>query len=211
MSDSLDRFNWIAPHYDVMSRLVFGRAIFSSQVWALKSIPPDSAVLVLGGGSGAILPVLNRISPACRIWYIEASSEMLARARATVEDAAKDNIVFIHGTENAIPDALRFDAIVTNFLLDLFPEGDVWAICRTLYEKLKREGIWLASDFVDGGRWWQRAMLWLMYRFFLVTCNIKASRLPEWQHQIRSVGMVEIDSENFYCRFIKSVVYKKER
>lgn len=209
MTDSLNRFNWIAPHYDVVSRLVFGEAILSSQVWALKSIPPGSAVLVLGGGSGAILPVLNGMSPACRIWYVEASSQMLARARATVDEAAKENIVFIHGTENAIPDK-RFDVIITNFLLDLFPDPGVRAMCDALYGKLKTDGLWLASDFVDRGKWWQQVMLWLMYRFFVVTCNIKASRLPDWERQILSTGMTETDSQTFYCGFIKSIIYRKQ-
>lgn len=209
MSDSLNHFNWIAPHYDAVSRLVFGRAIFNSQAWALNSIPGGSAVLVLGGGSGAILPLLNRMSPACRIWYVEASSEMLARARATVGDRAKDNITFIHGTEAAIPDR-QFDAIITNFLLDLYPDAEVQVICDILSPKLKTGGLWLASDFVDGGKWWHGVMLWLMYRFFILTCHIKASRLPGWERRILSAGMTEITSRMFYRGFIKSAVYSKQ-
>ena len=208
MSDSLNRFNWIAPHYDAVSRLVYGKAILNSQAWALERIPSGSAVLVLGGGSGAILPLLNRISPACRIWYVEASSVMLTRAAATVDQAATENIVFIHGTEMAIPQ-LKYDAIITNFLLDLYPDRDVRKICDILGNRLNAGGIWLASDFVDGGKRWHRIMLWLMYRFFVLTCQIKASRLPDWEKQIRSTGMKEVAFRTFYGGFIKSVIYLK--
>jgi SAM-dependent methyltransferase len=209
MSDSLNRFNWIAPHYDAVSRLVYGKAILNSQSWALERIPSDSAVLVLGGGSGAILPLLNRINPTCRIWYVEASSVMLARAAATVDETAKDKIVFIHGTETAIPH-LRYDVVITNFLLDLYPDTDVRKICDILGNRLKAGGIWLASDFIGGGKWWHRIMLWLMYRFFVLTCQIKASRLPDWEKQIRSTGLTEVAFRTFYGGFIKSAVYVKQ-
>jgi ubiquinone/menaquinone biosynthesis C-methylase UbiE len=209
MSESLNRFDWIAPHYDAVSRLVFGKAILNSQAWALKRIPPDSAVLVLGGGSGAILPLLNEVSPPCSIWYVEASSVMLARAGATVGKNSKGNIVFIHGTETAIPE-VKFDAIITNFLLDLYPDADIRKISDILGERLKNGGLWLVSDFIDGGKWWHRMMLWLMYRFFVLTCRIKASRLPNWEKQVRSTGMTEVAFRTFYSGFIKSGIYVKQ-
>jgi tRNA (cmo5U34)-methyltransferase len=210
MNDTLNRFNWIAPHYDAISRVVFGKALYDSQIWALKSIPPGAAILILGGGSGAILPALLRLNPSCKVWFVEASSNMVACASAALTGEEMKNITFIHGTEKSISPQLAFDAIITNFLLDLFPDHETAALCRHLVEKLKCPGLWLVSDFVDGRKWWQRFLLWTMYRFFVVTCKIGASKLPEWEEHLRSVGLAEKSCKYFYGDFIKTIVYQRQ-
>jgi ubiquinone/menaquinone biosynthesis C-methylase UbiE len=209
MTDRLDRFNWIAPHYDAISRLVFGKAIFHSQLWALKSLPPGSAILVLGGGSGEILPALVRMNPSCTVWFVEASSKMLSLAGAVLTAEKKKNITFIHGTEKAIPPHLAFDVVITNFLLDLFPDAEAGILCRELIQKIDPQGLWFVTDFSDDGKWWQRILLWTMYRFFVVTCKIRAVRLPAWEDHLRSVGLIERESKRFYGGFIKSIVYQR--
>jgi ubiquinone/menaquinone biosynthesis C-methylase UbiE len=209
MNDRLDHFNWIAPHYNAISRLVFGNTIYHSQLWALKSLPPGSAILVLGGGSGEILPALVRINPSCMVWFVEASSNMLSRASAVLAAEEKKNITFIHGTEKAIPSHLVFDVVITNFLLDLFPDAEAGTLCRELIQKIGRQGLWFVADFKDGGKWWQRLLLWTMYRFFVITCKIGAVRLPAWENHLQSVGLVEKQSKHFYGGFIKSIIYQR--
>lgn len=209
MNDGLNRFDWIAPHYDVISRVVFGKTTYDSQVWPLPSIRQGSVVLVLGGGSGRILPVLMRVNPSCTVWFVEASSKMLARAAAVMPPEERKNITFIHGTEKAIPPQLAFDAIITNFLLDVYPNDEAQTLCRGLMQKLKNQGLWIASDFTDGGKWWQRVMLWVMYRFFVITCKIGAVTLPAWEEQLRSVGLAEKQCKGFYGGFIKTIVFQR--
>ena len=210
MSRPLNRFNWLARHYDFLTRLVFGTAMFNSHVHFFKCIPQGSQILVVGGGSGAILPCLCRDHPTCGIWYVEASSEMLSKASERITRGPRDQIKFIHGTEESVPEGIAFDVIITHFVLDLFPNEKGFAFCRNLCEKLQPDGLWLISDFVDGRKWWQQVMLWVMYRFFVLTCKIEATVLPSWEYQLRMAGMRERAFKLFFLGFIKSAVYSKE-
>jgi len=209
MSVALNRFDWLARYYDFLTRLVFGRAIYDSQVHFLTSVPRGSAMLVVGGGSGEFLPLLAEINPTCRVCFVEASFAMLTLADRNVSGELRKNITFIHGTEESIPEGMEFDVIITNFFLDLFTDRKVHAVCRKLHGKLHRDGLWIISDFVNGGKWWQKMMLRMMYRFFVVTCKIEASALPSWEAQVRVAGMKEKACKLFFGGFIKTAIYDK--
>jgi ubiquinone/menaquinone biosynthesis C-methylase UbiE len=141
---------------------------------------------------------------------VEASSDMLSIASERISGETGDQLKFIHGNEESIPEGIVFDVIITHFLLDLFSNEKGLALCRNLYRNLQSGGLWLISDFVDGGKWWQRVMLWMMYRFFVLTCRIEATTLPPWEYQLRTAGMRERVFKLFFSGFIKSVVYRKE-
>ena len=211
MTGALNGFNRIAPWYDSLTRLVFGKAILNSQLEFLSSVPPDSTVLILGGGTGAILPLLLRRIPTGSILYIEASSEMLKLAERNVPAEFTTNIEFVHGTHDSLPDGMVFDVIITNFFLDLFPDGDVGTICQQLSSRVRQHGLWLISDFVKGDRWWHGMMLWIMYRFFRFTSGISGSRLSSWELHLRAVGLRATASKLFFHGFIKSGLYTKSQ
>jgi ubiquinone/menaquinone biosynthesis C-methylase UbiE len=209
MSKDLDRFNRIAPYYDFLKRVVFGRAIADSQAAFLGNVRQGSKLLIIGGGSGEMLPVLKKIvtaSSGFAIWYVEASSEMITLAAKRESPA---NINFIHGTEEALPEKVMFDVVITNFFLDLFPYDKGTEICGKIGRRIYPGGLWLVSDFVNEGKWWQRALLWIMYRFFAITCKIEATGLPAWESQLLAVGMKDEIHKSFYGGFIKSALYEK--
>ncbi|MGC1243091.1 MAG: class I SAM-dependent methyltransferase [Chryseosolibacter sp.] len=209
MNGALNGFNWLARHYDALTKLVFGQAIYDSQVEFLAEVPPGSVILIIGGGTGGILSVLGKMNPSASILYVEASSEMLRLAERNVSPEYRTRIEFVHGTESSIPEGMVFDVIITNFFLDLFTDSEVQRICQDLSTKLRPQGRWLASDFVRGGKWWHGFMLWTMYRFFRFTCSIKASRLPSWEGHLKT-GMAEKVSRSFCHGFIKSGLYVKD-
>jgi ubiquinone/menaquinone biosynthesis C-methylase UbiE len=203
----LDGFNRIAWAYESLKRLVFGQALLKSQLHFLHTIPPRATVLILGGGTGEIL--LPLIQGGLRqIYYVEASSEMLLRARERVQDVNQE-IRFIHGTQEALPAGLTFNAIITNFFLDLFTDAGAASICRQLESVLRDDGMWFVSDFVKGGPWWQRTLLWAMYRFFNLTADVEGKSLPDWEGHLRQAGLVEVASHSYYSGFVKTGIYKK--
>ncbi len=112
----------------------------------MKLITQQDRLLILGGGSGWILESINALSFDGEVWYIEASSEMIRLASKRQLDF---KVHFIHGTEENIPQEVVFDAVITNFYLDLFPderlplvlEKDYWSYqighgldCHGFYE-----------------------------------------------------------------------------
>lgn len=205
----LDGFNRVVRIYDYLKRFVFGSAIFQSEARFLKELPPSGSVLILGGGSGEILVPLMREYPAVRIWYVDASSAMLRRARKNVSAGDLTRIEFIHGTEQSIPSTVVFDAVVTHFFLDLFSEARLAGICERVSRQLRNGGIWLVSDFVKSGHIRHRLLLWLMYRFFGATSGIEAKGLPPWERFLAAQGMDRKACAKFYGGFIRSSVFKK--
>jgi hypothetical protein len=205
---ALNGFNRIAPYYDFLKRVVFGNAMPESQQYFFDRLPAGN-ILVLGGGSGEILVPLFSAQPRCRVWYVEASSQMLAMTARNTPAPFSSQVTLVHGTEDSIPEDVSFDAVITNFFLDLFAEGPLLAACQKVAARLEDRSLWIVTDFVDGGRWWQRLMLRVMYRFFRMTCRIDAVQLPAWQLQLGRLGFRQMASRAFYGGFICSAVYTK--
>ena len=155
-----------------------------------------------------LLPLVQ-MNPESRIWYVEASSRMLSIAAKGMTAKQILNVRFIHGTQDDVPPDIFFDGIITNFFLDLFDNSEVLAVANNLRNRMAKGGVWLASDFVKTGVWWQRFLLWTMYRFFREVCNIEANRLPSWEVQLEAAGFVRTDCQTFYREFISSCVFVK--
>jgi hypothetical protein len=197
-------FDRIAQHYDSLAGCVFGKSIKDCQTYYLSAIPNASNILILGGGSGWILKEIEETTNDCRIWYIETSERMIALAKSRTNSP---RVTFIHGNEASIPKGLAFDVIITNFFLDLFDDDQLHTIVQAILPSIRKDAIWLVSDFVNR-KVWHCVMLWIMYRFFMLTTDLKKSYLPGWEFALRSMGFIELQSRYFYGSFIKSVIYK---
>jgi len=198
-------FDSVAWIYDSLSKLVFGNELINAQKHFLHRIPGGSNVLIIGGGTGDLLPPILHSSPGCHVCYIDASLKMIDRAQAKVQ--GNKQVRFIHGTEQEIPTRKVFDVIITNFYFDLFSEESLHLVVDKVKKHLSRNGAWLATDFVNTGRIMHRAQLGLMYAFFRVISNIEASRLPEWEDQMK-VHFTETGSATFRNGFIKSAIFQ---
>jgi len=202
-------FDKIAFIYDALAKFVFGNSIRKAQYTYLEDIPQGGNVLILGGGTGWLLEKLMKVNPACKIWYVEASKNMLVKAKKVVANQASVNVRFIHGTEEDIAAQIdvAFDAVITNFYFDLFTPLTLNRVLKQIIKLMKRRAVLLVSDFVDTRVWWHRLLLFVMYRFFRAACNIESSRLPEWQDHLASAGFKELRARSYYTGFIVSSVY----
>jgi SAM-dependent methyltransferase len=208
-------FNLVTPFYDQLSSLVFGAALYQAQESHLALIPAGARVLLIGGGTGRILPALLQQSACREVVFLEASDKMLAKARELAAGLPDGNrIVFRLGTEEDIGPAEKFDVVLTFFFLDLFSPALLNPITKRLYRALAPGGWWLASDFVcppgSGLRQAGAALLFrTMYLFFRVTCGISATTLPDWQGQLGGYGLKPAKSCYFYQGLIKASAYQK--
>jgi ubiquinone/menaquinone biosynthesis C-methylase UbiE len=189
-------FNGIAPLYDALAFLVFGRRLEQAQAVFLQpnarlSIPKGASVLVVGGGTGGVLePLLLHCQPG-RVVYLEKSARMLARAsKRMTETALIGTVEFRLGDETMLRPDERFDVVITPFLLDLFNETAlVNHFLPTLRNALADGGYWLITDFVRTGVCWQEALLWTMIRFFRLTAGIETRQLVDWQRVLEEAGL----------------------
>lgn len=199
----LNTFDPIADFYDPLADIIFLGRVFQAQTRYLDRIKPGSKVLILGGGTGRILVPLFKRQPDARVWYVEASAAMLKKSRDRL--TGQEKVVFIHGTEESLPDQ-RFDVIILPFFLDMFEEPDLSDLCSKLLRTSKAGAVWLVSDFVDSRRWY-RIVLFVMYRFFNLLCQVKPHRLPPWKQMLRASVGLPLEETSYYGGFISADLY----
>ena len=177
-----------------------------AQTAHLRDIPHGSKVLILGGGTGWLLSELSAVNPTCKVWYIDASSKMISLSKKNTRNSTQE-VVFIHGTEESIPAGITFDAVITHFYLDLFPQDSCISIIHKIRCTIRTSGLWLVSDFIHT-TWWHGVMLRTMYGFFKLMCGIEGSILPPWKNLLEENGFKEHKSREFFGGFIKSAVFR---
>ena len=198
-------FDFLAPVYDQLARFIIGNEIVTSQLHFLHHLSSCQRLLVLGGGSGWILDYLCKDYPQLEIDYIDLSPRMIAAARSRACDNKR--VSFIEGTEENIPDRI-YDAVITNFYLDMFDDSSLGKVIEKISNSLDDQARWIVTDFVNEQHR-HAILLWIMYRFFRVITGIKATRLIDWQSQMRVAGLELLESRKFKNEFIATNLYKK--
>jgi ubiquinone/menaquinone biosynthesis C-methylase UbiE len=204
----LNRFNWIARNYDKLVNVFFGKTLHQAQMNFVSEIGAADKVLILGGGSGKFLKDLLAIRPSIAITYIEASSEMIMLAKGQIKEE-NPKVKFIHGTQDHIP-LEQFDAVITNFFLDLFREDEMRTLVDTISKKLNANGKWFVADFENTQKFSHRFLLWFMYLFFRSTGSIETRHLPEWRLFFKDEGL-KLKAEKFFNDgFVSASVFVKQ-
>ena len=209
-------FDRVAPYYDALARGVFGRSIQRAQCYFLDQIPPQARVLVIGGGTGWLLPHLLARKEVTHVTYVEASEVMLRLARQKIcplDATVKASVDFVHGNEDSLLPTDRFSAVITNFVLDMYQGDDLDRVIQTLSKHLTSDGVWLFTDFrlteQARHRGWQRLATWAMYTFFYLTAGVRPQSLPSYHHHFTAQGFQRRHERSFFHDFIVSRVYQR--
>ncbi len=205
MSNSLAKgFNSLAPVYDAVARIVIGKGIRTSQLHFLNHLRGRHKLLMLGGGTGWILPYVIKANPAIQIDYIDVSDRMIEKARSRVSEDFQ--VRFIVGTEENIPDK-DYDCVITNFYLDLFDDLSLGHVVFRIKNSILPNAIWVATDFINEKPWHKRVLA-IMYTFFRVTTGLSTQKLPLWEKELRKAGGTQLEMAKYSRGFIKSIVFR---
>ncbi|MEM7371279.1 MAG: class I SAM-dependent methyltransferase [Bacteroidota bacterium] len=217
MSDTTDRsgFDWIAPIYDKLAGAVFGDALQRARGHFLSHIRTGDQVLIIGGGTGWILPeVLNRVGEKGQILYVEISAGMVQKSSQRIlTHPNRDIVQFLQGTVQAIPVSRKFDRIITHFFLDLFTEQELEEVFECVYQRLRTRGRWLIADFAVPDNTWKlpsMLLLTIMYWFFRICCGISGKRIQDFRALFNKREMPLLDEQLFWKGLITSRVYRRE-
>lgn len=220
-------FNWVAPLYDALSFLVFGRRLQKAQTVFLDRIPQGASVLIIGGGTGWLLEqvlakrlirhsqsIPSRPGPSRRdrILYLETSVQMLNRAsQRMLRKPLVGSVEFRLGDETTLGENDCFDVVITPFLLDLFTEETLQTrVIPRLQKALKPDGCWLVTDFVKTQAKWQKAVLWMMIRFFRLTAGIETHQLADWQRLLTQAGLTLMERQARVGGMVSTEVYRRD-
>jgi tRNA (cmo5U34)-methyltransferase len=199
-------FDPIAPWYDLLVKIVFGKSMKHAQEFFLARFPQQGCVLVLGGGTGWIVNSLLKLRPHIHVTYIEASAKMIGIAKQKLNEN-ENRVTFIHGTERNIPAEVLYDGVITNFFLDLFPQEYLPHLIQQIKKTMKPRALWIVTDFVTE-KWWQKVFVKTMYWFFIVTTSIQATQMPRWRQAMVNNGLDEMASASFYGGFMVTKLYQ---
>lgn len=200
----VNSFDMIAGVYDALAHLVFGGAIRRAQLHFIRHLPQGGRVLVIGGGTGWLAEELLNSSSVI-ITSVESSPAMTARAEKRLA-RFPGRVEHICEPFEKVELNSQYDAVITNFFLDLFTESNLSLVIDRIVASLRPGAIWIITDFTKGRTWWQRAMLRLMYRFFKITARIQASHLPAWEWLAAKSGYSKRDEKMFYAGFIRTII-----
>jgi ubiquinone/menaquinone biosynthesis C-methylase UbiE len=205
MAANYDNSAWF---YDSLARVVYGKSLINAQRFLLQFVPPNSSILIVGGGTGWILEELTRIHlSGLNITYVEISANMMALSKK--RDIGNNDVIYIN---TAVEEALlpgNFDVVITPFLFDNFTEATLQKVFAHLHQQLKTGGLWLNADFQLTGKWWQNVLLKTMFLFFKLLCRIEASVLPAIEERFALSGYSTIEQKIFFGDFVVSKVYRK--
>jgi ubiquinone/menaquinone biosynthesis C-methylase UbiE len=136
--------------YDLLAwLLLFGRErAFRERLVGLAGIQPGESVLDVGCGTGSLaIAAKRRVGPSGAVQGIDASPEMIARARKKAGRAGVE-VTFTVGVVEALPcpDG-AFDAVLSTLMLHHLPRAARQQCAREMRRVLKPGGRALAVDF----------------------------------------------------------------
>jgi len=198
----------VAPFYDKLSRLVFGKTIINAQKYLLTYIPANSNILIVGGGTGNILEeITHKHAAGLHITYVEISLNMLTLSRK--RDVGDNQVQFIHQPIQEVDLQPVFDLVITPFLFDNFLPSTAEIVFNKVNAALKPGGCWLFADFqLNSKSTLHKWLLKSMYFFFRLLCKVETNRLYDIRPLFKSL-YEEVACKTFFKNFIRSVVYQK--
>lgn len=186
-----------AAGYDLLAWFfLLGRErAFRQRLVRLARIEPGQSVLDIGCGTGTLAIAAKRqVGPGGTVRGIDASAELIARARRKARKAGVD-VPFINGVVEALPfpDG-HFDAVLSTLMLHHLPREARQQCAREMRRVLKPGGCVLAVDFGGVDR---KSLIGHFHRHGRVGVHDIVKLLSEVGLQIVESGAVGVQNLNF--------------
>lgn len=204
----------VAKIYRWLEYAAFGCALTRCRLRCLTDLAKTRRILVLGDGDGRFLAALAKSAPSAQIDAVDSSARMLAEAARRIPPEVRENVRFLHADLRQIDvEPSAYDAVVTHFVLDCFPDSEIQAIVPRVGAALRPGGIWVVSEFQQRAhgfaRWHATAWLWAMYTFFAFATGLEVRRLPEWEQPFRVAGFRRERHEEWRLGLITASLWRK--
>lgn len=205
MPSNYDNAAWF---YDRLSRLVYGNKLIKAQTALLPLVPPDSKILIVGGGTGRIIEEIVKIhASGLNIAYVEVSANMMALSQK--RQVLQNQVTYINKPIEEVELSKDFDVVITAFLFDNFLPETFNSVFYQLHKALKTGGLWINTDFQLNYKWWQPLLLKSMYMFFNLLGCMEAKNLISIEPYFQKSNYQIHTKKLFFNEFISTVAYQK--
>jgi len=208
-------FDRMARWYRALEFVAFGGDLERARLAFLEHLSDRRDILILGEGDGRCAARLLALAPGARITCVDSSRGMIERAEARTRQAGGgDRVSFTCAdVRDFSPEAGRYDAVVTLFLLDCFSAEDVaWVVAR-VSAVLQPGSPWIFSDFTlpprGIARIRARAWLALLYAFFRWETALAVSSLPPSEEILEQAGWRRTETRELQWGLLRSSVYRR--
>lgn len=192
----MNNFDFVAPFYDSLARLIFGDALERSAIHFLDEIGETANVLIVGGGTGKILTSL----PKCdQTTYLEKSSKMIARAKRKAPNGA---VRFVEMDFLDFETTTRYDFVICPFFLDCFDDVGLAKILERIHQLLRNNGRLIVTDFQSKP---ESTLMKSMHYFFRAFSSLESKKLNDI-HQFITQSEFQTEKEEF---FYKNMIFSR--
>ena len=198
-------YNYIAPYYDVLSRLCFLNRQQKAHKIILNHLKSNDKILWLGGGSGWFLPEIERLGIKLSIDYVEVSAVMIEKAKK--HNCNNISIKFIQEDILNFKSNQSYDVVITAFIFDHFQTNECERMFNRFNRYLKPNGLWVYIDFNEVQNYFQRLLTHSMVLFFSVIAGIKTNDFPKIEYLFDEFKL--IDQQDYFGKYIQAKVYQK--
>jgi ubiquinone/menaquinone biosynthesis C-methylase UbiE len=201
MQNSSINCDALAPYYNVLERLAFGKFLEHTRCAFLNEATTSRRAILCGDGDGRFLARLLQVNSSVNVDFVDLSHKMVQLAErrvACMGPPFRDRVRF-HACDvrNFVPQLAGYDLIVTHFFLDCFSDAELPGVVATLANWADPDASWIVSEFckTEGpiGRVWTQAVIRCLYAAFRFTTGLRVTRLPNY------VGALEREGYSLSC------------
>jgi SAM-dependent methyltransferase len=210
-------FDSVADVYWLLEKLTFQGVLQRARTFGIDKIPGPARALIVGEGNGRFIEQLLRAHSAVEVDCLDASGRMLDLARRRLHrdyPTGLNRVRFQQSDILTVGLTNRYDLIVTHFVLDCFEGDELKRLVAKLAGEASPNCVWLLADFTVPQGGWRKvhAVLWIamMYAFFRLTTNIRASKLTDPAGLLQRAGFALRQEKRWRAGMVKSQVWERK-
>lgn len=185
----------IAPWYEPVERLCFGRALEHRRNAFLAELQAVRRAISCGEGDGRFITALLRSNPNVDVTAVDASWRMTQIGSRRL---LRTNPEFSARTEYVCADIGTFapphvcDLIATHFFLDCFSTEGAAEVIQRVAQWAAPRAQWIVSEFAQPpspmGKALSGSIIRSLYAAFRLTTGLRTTCLPDYRPALASVG-----------------------
>lgn len=194
-----DSYGLIAPYYNQLAKLVFGKSLQSAKLHFATQIERKN-ILIIGGGDGIDY---KKIQSSLHGQYWELSESMLNLARVHLSASDLDfQLGSFQPTKN-----LLFDEVWLHFVLDTFNDSEIHDLLLNLRKVIKPEGKIYLADFFSPQNLSQKILHRSMISFFRMIAQHKRKNIPDYEMLFKEGKWMKLEEKVFLKGWVKAQIW----